>query len=208
MRGKELDRYKRNLSLSEQQINVVVGTLLGDSTLSIIKPGIKTCNIKFEQKISNKEYIYKLYSIFNLWCGTEPKVRNIKNLRQSIYFKTYRHKCFVFYYNKFYTLKMGKRVKVIPKLMSKWINAEVLAYWFMDDGSKTQYGYVLHTQNYSFSDQKYLVKVLKENLNLKVSIQKDKNMFFLYINAESKDLFTMFVKPYIVNCMLYKLHNL
>lgn len=206
LRGKVLEIYKENLVLTELQRVVLLGTLLGDASMPKQKNNTNY-NIKFEQSIKNEEYINHLYNIFKDWVGTEPKIREIKGglakERQSIWFRTYRHKNFKFYYNEFYF--EGK--KRVPKLIHRYLTPNVLAYWFMDDGNKTKHGYVLNTQAFCLKDQKLLLNALS-NLNLDCSLHKDKNFFKIYIKAESKLNFTLLIKPFILTCFFYKLHNI
>jgi hypothetical protein len=77
MKGKELELYKQSLQLSVLQREVLVGTLLGDATITK-QSGIRTHNVKFEQKIANREYINHLYEIFKIFVGTGPTIREIR----------------------------------------------------------------------------------------------------------------------------------
>lgn len=52
MKGKVLEIDKENLKLSELQHEVLVGTLLGDATIPK-QSGLRTHNVKFEQKFAN-----------------------------------------------------------------------------------------------------------------------------------------------------------
>ena len=76
MKGKELELYKKSLKLSDLQREVLVGTLLGDATIPK-QTGLRTHNVKFEQKIANSEYVHHLYDIFKEFVGTGPTVREI-----------------------------------------------------------------------------------------------------------------------------------
>ena len=60
--GRLLEAYKKTLKLTDLQRDIIIGTLLGDS--SIAKQKTKSYNIKFEQKLENKEYIIHLFLIF------------------------------------------------------------------------------------------------------------------------------------------------
>ena len=214
LRGKYLINYKKKLKLTLIQKDILIGTLLGDAT--IVKQKSINFNIKFEQKIANQDYINFLYEIFEPYVGTPPRVRNIKDnktkSRQSIWFRTYRHIDFKFYYDLFYikdskTLLKKKRV---PKNIHKFLTARALAYWFMDDGTKYKnsnniYSYYLSTQGFFLEDQKILVKALKINFDIMVNIHKDRSKYKLYILAISKKKFIKLIKEFIHPCFLYKL---
>jgi hypothetical protein len=114
MDRKTLQQYKSNLNLTTHQKDLLLGTLLGDATTIVKQLPNRSHNIKFEQKEAASEYIYHLYEVMKPWVGTPPSTCNIKGGnaadRQSIWFRTYRHEIFTFYYNEFY--KDGK--KIVP----------------------------------------------------------------------------------------------
>lgn len=221
LRGIRLIEYKKTLKLNTIQKEILVGTLLGDSTIAKSK-GI-ALNVKFEQKLANREYLNHLYHIFEPYVGTPPKVRNITdNLlrgggkdRQSIWFRTYRHIDFKFYYDLFYIKENSTdlRKKRVPKLIHKFLTPRALAYWFMDDGSyyynksKTtqQKVYYFNTQSFSYQDIKILKKALKLNFNFDTNIYKDRTYYLLYIQPQSKDDFIDLIKSFIIETFDYKL---
>jgi hypothetical protein len=76
LRGKELELYKNGLILTELQRDLIVGTLLGDASIS--RKNDKSINsIKYEQSIKNVDYIYHIYEILESFCGTAPLIRDI-----------------------------------------------------------------------------------------------------------------------------------
>ena len=224
LRGVKLIEYKKTLKLNAIQKEILVGTLLGDATIAKTK-GV-TFNVKFEQKLANKEYINHLYEIFEPYVGTPPKVRNITGGsakdRQSIWFRTYRHINFKFYYDLFYIkIKNNStdlRKKRVPKLIHKFLTARALAYWFMDDGSysyqkskntKTKV-YYFNTQSFCYEDIKILKKALKFNFNFDTNIykdrrDKDRTYYLLYIQPQSKDDFINLIKSFLIEIFHYKL---
>lgn len=221
LRGRKLIEYKNGLKLNTIQREILVGTLLGDSSIS--KSNSKTAfNVKFEQKLANEEYINHLYEIFEPYVGTPPDLRNIKGGeakdRQSIWFRTYRHIHFKFYYDLFYrkqTPKDDLRKKRVPDLIHKFLTPRALAYWFMDDGSyidgpkekKRERAYVFNTQSFSYEENTILKETLKLNFNLDTSIYKDRKYYLLYIKRESKEAFINLIEPFILDNFKYKLYK-
>jgi len=61
--GNSLKEYKKTLILNDVQRDILAGTLLGDASMQAMKINEES-NIKFEQKIGQKDYIYHLYSHF------------------------------------------------------------------------------------------------------------------------------------------------
>ena len=203
-KGKELEAYKETLKLTDIQREILIGVLLGDASISL-KDGKPVYSVKFEQAIVNKEYIHHLYSIFEPFAGQIP----LEYKDKSIWFRTYRHVCFKYYYDTFYFGVNNK--KKVPKNIAKLLTARSLAYWYMDDGSMDQVAvdrYVqicLHTQGFDLSDNELLRDALKEKFGIKASVHRDKTYYKLYITAESMLVFVDLVKPYILFCFEYKL---
>ena len=220
LRGIKLIEYKRTLKLKTIQKEILVGTLLGDATIAKTKR--IALNVKFEQKLANREYVNHLYEIFEPYVGTPPKVRNITGGgakdRQSMCFRTYRHIDFKFYYDLFYIKTNSNnstelRKKRVPKLIHKFLTPRALAYWFMDDGSyysnksknNQQKVYYFNTQSFSYEDIKILKKALKLNFNFDTNIYKDRRYYLLYIQPQSKDDFINLIKSFILEIFDYKL---
>lgn len=214
-RGAALVNYLADLGpITPLQEQVLIGILLGDGTLRVGGTA-RNCNFKYDQKITSSSLVNLVYLIFEPFVGTPPRIRFKNNVEHSLYFRTFRLPQLLFYYQQFYTRNdVGKLVRGVPKTICSRLSPISLAFWFMDDGSKTDYGYALHTESFSLSDCQYLQALLEEKFNLKVSIwsdtrpKVDKIYYKLYINAESVSIFTNLIKPYIIPCMQYKLHIL
>lgn len=210
-RGKALSAYLKPFEtrgLTDLQKSVLIGTLLGDSTLQYNKG--KFPWYKFDQQAKNKSYVNLIYSIFSDFVGTPPSIRYKDQKEHSLWFRTYRSVLFDFYARQFYIIdEFGKRKKTIPKLIHRWLNPIVLAFWFMDDGSKTLHGYVFHTQGFVLSDIKILQKALGRVFRLQTNIQADHrpngSLYTLYVPASEVKQFNAIVSPFIVDCMKYKL---
>jgi hypothetical protein len=216
----ERDNYKKTLKLTYQQKNVLIGGLLGDGSLFTRAKQDKfpLFLYQFKQKEAHKDYVLHIFSIFENLCTTEPKkvlnYKSITNLEYFAYsFKTVALPCFKFYGDQFYKLdvKTNKKVKIVPKLIHRWLNPEVLAYWFMDDGSKDSSGYRLNTQSFSLKENERLADALGKRFKFEVNIHKDNNYktgkkgYRLYITAKSRNNFTEIVYPYIHPSFYYKL---
>lgn len=213
LKGSALIKYKKQLKLQKFQREILVGTLLGDA--SMISSKTSSYSIKFEQKLMAAEYVDHLYEMFQEFVGTPPRVRNITgggaNDRQSIWFRTYKHPSFKFYYDIFYP-KLNKDEqkrckKSVPKIIHRLLTSRALAYWFMDDGtfSKLHKSYTFSTHGFDLSDQKILVNALKVNFGINASIHKDGSYYKLYIKSESKQIFVYLIRPFIHPYFNYKL---
>ena len=204
-KGKELELYKQTLKLTDIQREILIGVLLGDASMSL-RDGKPVYSVKFEQGIANKEYIHHLYFLFEPFVGQIP----LEYKNKSIWFRTYRHVCFKYYYDTFY---FGvNNSKKVPTNIHRLLTPRSLAYWYMDDGSMTQVGGVdtyvhlnLHTQGFDLSDNQLLRDVLKNKFGIIANIHKDKTYYKLYIISESVAAFVKLIKPYILPCFEYKL---
>ena len=208
---KELAVYKETLKLSQKQRDIIVGTLLGDSTIAL-RLGKCTKMLKFEQGQAHKEYVVHLHDIFKDWCGGPPQERFIDKTRKAVWFRTYAHDSFLFYFNAFYTVKPNaegqiRSTKFVPKTIKTILTARAIAYWFMDDGSKHPTGFYLNSHGFSYEDHVLLQETLASVHKISTSIQKDKEKFRINVLAPSKEDFENLVRPYIHSDFLYKLHN-
>lgn len=75
----------------------------------------------------------------------------------------------------------------------------------MDDGTKNNCSYYLHTEGFTISDTKFLQTILLDKFSIKSSIHLFRGKPTIYIRAKSRKLFTKLVEPYICESMRYKL---
>ena len=76
LKGHALTAYKGTLKLDDRQRSILVGTLLGDASMQAMT-GNQLSNVKFEQKVSQADYINHLYQEFQAFVGTPPRIRKI-----------------------------------------------------------------------------------------------------------------------------------
>jgi hypothetical protein len=239
LRGGKLTLYLQPLQkrgLFQIQKDALIGGLLGDCTLQY--NGNAFPSYKFDQKATSKEYVDLMYSVFDEFVGTPPKARYLRGKVQSYWFRTFSLPAFDFYAKQFYIIDaLGQRKKCVPKLLHRWLTPQSLAFWFMDDGSKKDPGYVLHTEGFTRPDVVKLQQCLGRVFNLQSNLQKDDRthrggptiplsesetdipsakttsgpqeriMYRLYIPGSHAKLFQSIVEPYMVDCMKYKLHK-
>lgn len=210
-------------------VEVLIGVLLGDAHLSRPKSTHNT-KLVFDQSNSlHKEYLLHLYDIFKSLTNTEPYTTNRKpdartgKVYNSIKFSTKGRgaairpagrgsprgtlslPCLNDYHELFY--KDGK--KIIPKNISELLTARGLAYFIIDDGSKSHYKQtILHTRFYTKSEVELLKETLFKNFGLTSRLEeKSKDQWILYIQVKQdvKHKLSNLVKPYMHDSMLYKL---
>lgn len=218
LRGKALEAYKKTLVLNDTQRDIIVGSLLGDGTMGL-REGKPLYSIKFEQSVKHEQYIYHLAEEFKGFWGSGPSKRWIdrNKTREAIWFRTYRHDAFIFYFNLFYTIhenpETKKRIskKIVPSNIAKFLNPRVLAYWFMEDGtchrkkSPESKQYYFSTQGFEKTECELLCKALHSSLNIQSSVHKDGKTWKISIRQQSVEHFCELISPYIVEDFKYKL---
>lgn len=140
--SRDLREYKATLNeLSQVELDVSIGNLLGDSSIQSLNKG-KDHRIKLEW--GNKEYAQHIFLIQDRWiimAGIRKQVRknHLGNQVTTWCFQSFSHPAFNILAKLF--LVNGKKVKIFPCVYTllSYINARVLAYWFMDDGCAYSY---------------------------------------------------------------------
>ena len=181
-----LKEYKNSLSaFSLEQHDILIGTLLGDASMQKVAPTHES-NIKWEQKSSQKDYIFHIYSVFEPFILMVPLLRSIKGGnaqdRQSYWIRSLRHPFFSQYKQLFYKQDdSGKQYKIVPDNIQLLLTPRALAYWFMDDGSFSNNSLNLHTQGFKVKDVEKLRNALNKNFSIQSNLHKDKGSYKLYI---------------------------
>lgn len=191
---------RKNLALSSQQEEILIGALLGDGSLS--RDGwSRNYRLQLVQGDDQKEYLlWKMQSLQN--CFASAPSYQTKN--HSWRARTLSHPVFNRYAEWFYC---GKR-KIVPPLIADHLTPLSLAIWFMDDGARGPRadGYILNTQSFTYEENQHLADCLQEKFGLTmISIHHDRKWWRLYIRRGSMDNFTKLIAPHIIPSMQYKL---
>ena len=210
MRSNIIENYKKTLRLSDEQRDIIVGSLLGDGCLETQNNG-KTYRLKIENMLAQKDYVDWKYNFLKEWVLTPPQIKKhvfYGKERENYRFATVSHGSLRFYAQQFY--QDGK--KVMPKLIGKLLTPLALAVWFMDDGSiKSNHhkALVIHAQSFEKIDLEKAIKVLESKYSIKANLRKrdDGSGYVLYLLSETVDEFIDTVKGYTIPSMKYKLGN-
>ena len=227
------EAYKKTIPpLTQEQKDIIVGTLLGDATFGGLRDQRPFYGLEYTHKEEHFGYIYHLFEIFKDYVGTGPskvKVKTAQTIKYKFKFRTCRHDCFIHYHKLFnhrisgVLLKSGevgdKLVKIVPKAISKYLTPRALAYWFMDDatrtGGTTKVGtYDFCTDAFTYEELQILQQALNDNFGVKVSIMKYHGRYHrLHLLAESLETFLQIVEPFVISkaeleCMHYKITQL
>lgn len=205
------------VNITDNAHQIFLGSILGDGSITknsrninstlnhnsclAIKHSIKQKDyVIYKQKLLNNENIKThLVELKPRKKPTYIENRIIKD-NGSISLTTQKNINFNIYRDDFY-----KSEKIVTNTIYD-LNPLGLAIWYMDDGSKHKISYYLHTDGFNIESQNLLINMLYKNFNIKASLHKTRTNYNIYINKESRDIFTELIKDYICESMKYKLH--
>lgn len=194
------------LQISDVAHQVIVGSLLGDGSISKYSSKIANSSLIIKHSVKQRAYVrYKRYLLKNEGIGEgyyalQYRVddRNSRLYGFSNYQST-NNTSFNAYRDKWY----GTGKKVVPRDIE--ITPLVLAIWYMDDGTKAgTSGYYLCTDSFGIDEQVILQESLLR-LGIKTALHKISNTYRIYINRESVPQFNNIVTPYMHKTMQYKI---
>jgi len=196
---------------SQKQIDVIIGTLLGDGRLEQRSKGVRqySARLRIHQGDVQKEYVFWKYKILKDFVGVPPRRimcwYDIKRNKYhySWYFHTKSSVDFRLLYEYFYKDKK----KIIPETIEKLLTPRAIAVWAMDDGTYTKPGFNLNTHCFSVSDQKRLLKILKNKFGIMGKLHRDRTQWKISLNAENAAKFTKLIEPFVIPSMRYKIDS-
>jgi hypothetical protein len=185
-------------SLTQTQKSIIIGTILGDGYLRVIKKR-KNAFLEINHSYKQKEYVdWKFNQLKNI-VKSPPKPRAGKQNRIAYRFFTKQLPILTDLFSYFYI----NEKKVIPCDLK--LNPLILAVWFMDDGSKCRSSDVyLNTQQFDIESQRRLINYLSY-FNLEAKLNKDKSYYRLRFIKSSLPKLKNLIKKYIIPSMRYKI---
>jgi hypothetical protein len=209
------------LSWNQQQVDLIVGTLLGDGNLSSesLTAGWR---YRAAQKTEHLQYLEHKYQILKDYCGTpikngdyyDPRTNKIYKRH---YFNTFVHTDFKFFGEMFYTWDpiLQKYKKDVPVDIHKYLTPAAIAYFYMDDGALKWKGQSnamrICTESFSEEGVKRLQAAFWCHYKIYVSLTPHKKngqkVYRLFINEENSSRFRTLVAPHLVHCMRYKVSD-
>ena len=184
-------------SLNQVQRDIIIGTILGDGYLRIIR-GRKNAFLEVNHSFSEKDYVDWKYNHLKKFVKSVPKSRKGNGKRIAYRFYTRQMPDLTIFLQEFY----NKKEKIIPFWLK--LNPLILAVWFMDDGHKSYRTYYLNSQQFSLENQKFLIKLLLD-LGIKSTLNRDKKYFRIRIKQESAQRFKSLISKFVIPKMKYKL---
>lgn len=181
--------------------DILIGTILGDGYLEPHGNGVRLQvkhSQRFQEYVEWKHRKFEIFKPSKIYCceGKYPALRFITRCHDKL------QKLRDLFY------PCGK--KIIPDKISRLLNSNLaLAVWFMDDGTidKRQGSILFETQSFKKKDIVKLQKCLKDNFGINNSIHrsgKNRGLRIYIPVAQAKRLIKL-VRPYILDCMRYKI---
>lgn len=198
-------------NLTQDQKDLLIGTLLGDGNLSTSTKSREAWGYNVQQQAAHWEYVLHKYNIMEPFCTTGPKfiTRNFLNRKTTYccYFSTLRTFKFKFYGRMFYKKdESGFYKKCVPKNIHRFLTSQALAFWYMDDGYLTKHaGCLFSVHCFSLTEVQYLQNALEKNFKIKTTLHKQRGLYCIYIKKCFVELFMSIISKYVVPVMSYKL---
>jgi len=206
------------ITFSETEKAVLMGSLLGDSTLQ--KRGENSFRYQVAHGIQQREYVMWKYSKLSRLCQTTQPPREITNRRGQVSCEFYTSSGLYLkdLYDLFYKQDLQNRNRFIKTITPELIlqlpmNPIVLAVLFMDDGSVRNdcYAGKIATQCFSLEENNLLKDYLKKwgvDINI-VRHTQASGQYYISIPSRSFPKLVEIIEPTVreVPVMVYKLNE-
>jgi|LSQX01.1.fsa_nt_gb recombination protein RecA len=185
---------------TSRQVQVILGSLLGDGSISNGRKSKCVCQSAFEVQhcVKQKEYVaWKHIELADL-CNSDIKETTDGKWR----LRTFHHPYFSGLRETWYP----NGVKTICRDILNEIGPLGLAVWYMDDGSlsKESNFIKLHTCAFTEEEHQVLVQWLDETFGVKATMKVYSGYRNLVIDLDSRMDFVKLLKSHVPNCMKYK----
>lgn len=188
---------KESLVLNNKQIELIVGSLLGDAC--IVKRRNKSY-FRISHCEKQKDYLLYKKDILNNIVRTINKHIDKRGNSIMYSFNTLSFTELNMFRDMFY-----KDVKIINNKISNYLTPFSLAIWYMDDGSKINKSCKISTDSFTEEENKLLQNILKEKFDLDCKVLNYKKYYYLFFNVKNTIKFHNLIREYVVDCMKYKL---
>jgi hypothetical protein len=194
------------MPLSERQVDIVIGTLLGDGCL---EANGRYVRLRTDHSAKQKEYVFWKFQEMHNLAANKPRFIEYYDKRTSKIYKHWRFdtvstEIFVPFKNLFYTHGNKQIPLNIKELLLRPLS---LAVWFIDDGYKRKdcKGAYFNTQAYFKQGQRLLQETLEKNFGITTRIHWARGRPKLYIPSSQFDAFQNLIKFEAIPCLKEKL---
>lgn len=192
----------RSLSpLSEEQRETIIGSLLGDGTMSA--PSERTARVIEGHCLKQRAYTDWKADILGDYISTRFEATK----KDADTGKTYKAWCYstktTTHLREFYDLFYGTGERVFPRNLADLITPRALAVWYMDDGSISNRFHPRISFGLDDLSRKRGFRALRA-LGLKPTLHEDGDTISIEFPGQTDQFFEI-VSPHIPDCMGYKL---
>lgn len=191
-----------NVSLSQEQLEIIYGCLLGDMCITTTQAGAR---LYIGQGGQHENYFDHLCEIFKDFLGKISKAQRFDKRTNKYYSKYSVRSLANIVWKNIYDEIYINGVKTITQNWLDKITWRSIAYWFMDDGSVRG---LFATNCFSLEEVKLLQKMFSDKFNIQTRIRQmanKTNQWLLIIENKDLENFEKQIKPYILDSMSYKL---
>lgn len=202
--------YHSNKNIPNELKEIIIGCLLGDSSVNANSDTGVYRTIVFNHSIKQEKYFdYKKQLFGNLFIEQKDRISGYgSELKTGIL----RSNLSIGNYINSFCVTNGK--KIITQKFANEVTPISLAFWFMDDGylqnrenKNLRCRAIINSQGFSYEEHIILQQMLKRKFNIVVSIG-DKKVYkghTLIFDVENTEKLCSLIAPYICESMKYKL---
>ena len=191
------------------QFDVIIGSLLGDARLECRSIGLRypvTARLRVHHGEKQEEYVFWKYETLKDFVLKAPRESSWNNPKRGLhevswYFHTKSIREFGALHRWFYR----NSVKILPEDIFDVLTPQMIAVWFMDDGSNNGENFTINTHGFSSEEQARIANFFKNRYGITATVVKDRTKFKLAIGRNDYAKFADIVRPFIIPSMIYKI---
>ena len=192
---------KKELILTEEQLDILYGSLLGDMSIGI---NWKNARPSITHGTGQEEYFDYKCSFFKGILGNVCKTPRYDKRTNKWYHKYAVRSLTNPIFTKIHNICYPNGKKTITEKWLKFLTPMGLAFWFIDDGTNSG---IIATNCFSTEECELLINWFNKH-NITASIHHGTNnghvQNLIYIHTKSREHFYNLVEPYIIPEMMYK----
>lgn len=186
-------RKNLKLKLTKRQMNILIGSVLGDGYIS------PRGQIQLEHSNKSKQYLFWKYAELKSLAYGRPSLVGRIDKRNGAEYESYRF-WLRQYFRPWRKYFYHKKYKIFPKGLK--LTPLALAVWYMDDGCFSDKRCTIAIENFPAKSRLAIQSALKKSFGLDTHIRSNGK---LAMRARSHKAFFKIVKPYIHKNMRYKI---
>jgi len=187
-------RAARSLDFTARELEMFVGSLLGDATLLQTSAGY--C-FRVHHGMGQRYLVDWKYRACQRFVRTPPRVSG-----RGYYFRTITHSGFSVLRRAFYP---DNRKAVPIDYLERHLSWPGLGVWIMDDGAADGGQLRINTQSFTVEENQALASLLERKFDLQMTLNYDKGRPRLRCRAASMDRLVAMVREHVITEMHYKL---